>query len=201
MGEDEEEEDIYNELEPEEDPTKMDWEEHHSDELQMDDFQPRKNYDLLDAQKDIQKLREEVRKKENLGMKPSDERDEVEEKVSKMMEVLELAQGRSREQPDEGHEFHEAYTMLISASLVSAGFLYSGMFMSLYILGILYVVYDNAKFLPGEKKSYFAKLTSNHPRFYILGGIVSALLFLGAGFEFPMPEGMISTIVGAAIGV
>jgi len=169
-----------------------------------DDYDWSEDYGLEDAQKDIAELKQEVREKQNLSTKPQSERDDVEEKVSQMLQLLELHEvsGLSRTDPkEEGHKFHEAYTMMIAMGMIAAGFLYSGMFMSLYILGVLYVLYDNAKFLPGEKDSWFARLTSNHPRFYILGGIVTGLLFLGAGYEFPMPEGLIATLAQAAVTV
>lgn len=93
-----------------------------------------------------------------------------------------------------GYDFHALYSAVTGALLTMTGFLYSGVFITIYILGLLYILATNIKALP-QKEGRFAKLASNHPTYYLLAGVVVTLLFVGAGHQVPEIEGFIRATI------
>jgi len=98
-----------------------------------------------------------------------------------------------------GYDFHGLYSAVIAGVLMMNGFLYSGVFITLYIVGLVYIAAKNIRFIP-DKNGKFAKLVTNHPTYYLLAGLTVFLLFIGAGHQIPEIEGFIRatiTSVGA----
>jgi len=173
------------------------------EDVELDD-----SYDLVDAQKDakiahkeINELKNEIREQSNgQTSKNLSEMDDIEKLVSQMVHYAEAKKEGYENGKKSRHQFHETYSAMAGIFLSMMGFLYSGMFHTLGILGFLYIMYDSTSFLPGEKESKFARLVSHHPKFYIAGFVATYIVFIGSGQSPPAIEGVLTTIITTVIG-
>lgn len=83
------------------------------------------------------------------------------------------------------HHLHEYGAAFIGASLVTLGFLYQETFFGLYIVGLILTFSKSLEIGNIKGDTRLVKLIRNHPLWYILGGMIFIILFIGAGYTIP----------------
>lgn len=78
--------------------------------------------------------------------------------------------------------YHEWHALVSGAGLIGLGHLYSGVFVLIY--GLLMIKAVVAR-LTDRKASGLVGEISKELQYYIVGGIVTALIFMGAGYAPP----------------
>lgn len=172
-------------------------------DYQLEDFSPDENYEITDAQKDIEKLKQEVRSNTNQEKKSPDQMDSIEKMVSEMEKQLRYKnQGREEKI---GHLHHSAYAAMAGMTIMMLAFRWSPIWTYIYFMGLAGYFRGSVEFLPEPGKNKYARLVQNHPKFFIYGGGITSAIMMSTGAEFPMPPGvrteitrtMLSWIVGA----
>jgi hypothetical protein len=93
--------------------------------------------------------------------------------------------------------YHEWHALAAGAGLVGLGHLYSGVFILIYALLMLKAV---ASRILGRESSGLVREISKELQYYIVGGLATALIFLGAGFPIPDVPVSIYEVAKAILG-
>ena len=78
--------------------------------------------------------------------------------------------------------YHEWHALVAGAGLVGLGHLYSGTFVLIYLLLMVKAIGDR---ITGNRSKGLIKEIGKELQYYIVGGFVTSLIFLGAGYPIP----------------
>lgn len=98
------------------------------------------------------------------------------------------------------HYMHEYIAFIIGSGFISMGFLYNKVFLTFYVIGMLVTLRASISFL-GSNDTKLVRIIRNHPFWYVLSGVVTTIMFLGAGYSFPvidlsLTELVVTTLIG-----
>lgn len=127
---------------------------------------------------------------ENYGEILTPEEQRMYENKIKMLHLADkynqvMGKGPGQGKKTDPHHLHEYGAALIGGSFVTLGFLYHETFFTFYIIGMLAVFSKSLELgnFKGDQKLF--RLIRNHPVWYIAGGLLFTLMFLGAGYTLP----------------